>query len=89
MERSAWIRLWGKEHLDALGCPSCASIVKLRMVMVGDVHTRLGYGAIWCESCLKGVKMSRVAACEGMRVITFDNNDEINAGFGSAAIEWQ
>ena len=59
-----------------IACPSCNSKT-LRFQYVGDENSRMGYLDIWCDSCLKGIHLSRVKIPENIKFISFKSNEEI------------
>ena len=44
---------------EPASCPECGTAA-LRHRFIGDHATRLGYGYVWCPSCLRGIHLSRV-----------------------------
>lgn len=58
-----------------LACPNCGER-SLRLQYVGDLVTRLGYAALWCDACRHGVTLSRVKAPDSASVLSFDSDPE-------------
>ena len=51
-------------------CPECG-LKGLDFVYVGDPTTQIGYLPIWCNSCNKGIRISRVEIPECVGMISF------------------
>ena len=45
-------------------CPHCGNET-LRLVFTGDRDRGVGYAAFWCDTCLQGIGISRVAIPDG------------------------
>jgi hypothetical protein len=41
-----------------VACPNCGHRT-LRLVFTGDIDRGVGYGHFWCDTCLKGIGISR------------------------------
>lgn len=54
--------------VNNLICPECGE-KSIDYVYVGDNQTNIGYLPIWCNSCNKGVRISRVIVPEGVKRI--------------------
>ncbi len=55
-------RLQTHEHAE---CPNCKRIDHLEyQLILLDEETRVGFGIIWCNSCLHGYRMSRMLFSE-------------------------
>ena len=57
-----WLKA-GRQSADGKQptCPSCGA-ASIECQYVGDIHTRIGYADIWCNSCNRGVHVSRARA---------------------------
>lgn len=75
-EFQAWLRtlasvLKGREDLASLPCPHCG-LSLLRYRLVGNLSTRSGYGAMWCENCWHGIRVSRVQVPPDTPMLSFE-----------------
>ena len=52
-------------------CPLCGRGA-IQVQYVGDVHARIGYCRAWCDSCNRGIHISRVQIPEFAEVIPFE-----------------
>lgn len=82
-EFSLWLDLAGKASDEELfkkeTCPSCHSS-SLDFQYVVRASDRLGYLDVWCNSCKKGIHISRVTAPQGASVIDLNApNEELAA----------
>ena len=57
-------------------CPKCKK-KQIDYMYVGDSNTNIGYLSIWCNSCNKGVNMSRVMIPKGAKRLEFGNMEGI------------
>lgn len=57
----------------AHSCPECQSEA-IDFQYVGDITSRVGYLAIWCNSCLNGIHLSRVKVPESADLLAFDDS---------------
>lgn len=46
---------------------------------IGDKKTRIGYLQVWCNNCLNGIYISRVAVPEGLKMISFEDAIALNS----------
>jgi hypothetical protein len=53
-------------------CPSCSDGI-IQYQYVGDVQTRIGYASVWCDSCSRGIVISRVSAPNGVSMLSFED----------------
>jgi hypothetical protein len=56
-------------------CPNCGRDA-LRIAFTGNVDTRIGYGSCWCDNCLFGIHLSRVAIPPDVEVLPMDQTLE-------------
>jgi hypothetical protein len=56
-------------------CPECGH-QGVDFQFVGDQTKKLGYLAIWCDTCKKGVNLSRVNIPNGTPIISFADSPE-------------
>lgn len=61
---------------ENLHCPECSK-KNISYLYVGDNETNIGYLQIWCNSCNKGIHMSRVMIPEGAKRIEFGDRDSL------------
>ncbi len=54
-------------------CPKC-EVGNILSQYVGDEKSRVGYLAIWCDSCNKGLHFSRVKIPDNIDMLSFDDN---------------
>jgi hypothetical protein len=52
-------------------CPHCGSS-EVAYRFVGGGPARLGYGAVWCNTCLNGVWLSRLAIPEAVPMVSIE-----------------
>ncbi|NDI35097.1 hypothetical protein [Chengkuizengella sediminis] len=57
-------------------CPECQKET-VDFQYVGDTETRIGYLEIWCDSCLKGIHISRVRVPESANLLSFEDKNLI------------
>jgi hypothetical protein len=57
-------------------CPECGARA-IDFQYVGDVATRVGYFAMWCNSCLRGIHISRARAPENESMLSFKDPIEL------------
>ena len=57
-------------------CPECGER-SIKFVYVGDRKSSIGYLPAWCESCNKGIIISRVGIPQGVRMIDFEDSENI------------
>ena len=57
-------------------CPECGER-SIKFVYVGDRKSSIGYLPVWCESCNKGIQISRVGIPQGVRMIDFEDSENI------------
>jgi hypothetical protein len=61
--RDDWLTAYGVVY-DAvpqsvdLACPHCGHRT-LRLVFTGDLEREVGYASFWCDTCLRGIGISR------------------------------
>jgi hypothetical protein len=73
-----WIRTYSQVLDGAIPqCPSCRSS-RVKLVLIANGETRMGFGFIWCEHCLEGMHISRLQVPLGASFIPIDQ----------AASEW-
>jgi hypothetical protein len=63
--------LQASEGKDPGLCSSCGATT-VRSVFGGDPKTRIGFGWIWCDTCLRGIRMSRMAIPTTVELIPFE-----------------
>ncbi|MBP3505426.1 MAG: hypothetical protein J6K43_03380 [Lachnospiraceae bacterium] len=72
------VKLVKKNYLtENIICPECGQ-KSINYVYVGNPISHIGYLPIWCTNCNKGIQISRVEIPKGVKMIEFDNWDEIN-----------
>ena len=59
-------------------CPQCGYRT-LRLQYVGDLTTRIGFAALWCDNCRRGMTLSRVKAPNGVHMLPFDADEAVLA----------
>lgn len=59
----------------SVSCPGCGE-GSVQVSYTGDPETRIGYAIAWCESCKRGIYLSRVAIPPGAEMLTFDATDQ-------------
>lgn len=59
--------------VSPLVCPNCGATA-IASRFVGGGPQRLGYGAIWCNTCLHGVWLSRLTIPEGIPMIPIEDD---------------
>ena len=66
-----------KENINKpeIKCPECKQ-PSIDYQYVGDVLSRVGFLDIWCNSCLRGIHVSRTKAPEQLSMISFEDVDE-------------
>jgi hypothetical protein len=78
-----WLRLKARTNSlssgEVLKCPECQNDT-VDFQYVGDSTTRMGYLAMWCRSCKKGVHLSRVSIPKGVALIALDAPQEVIRG---------
>ena len=58
--------------ISDIPCPSCSrQTLMLRYVV--SLDSRIGYLVFWCDSCLRGLKVSRVEAPDGVAVRSLED----------------
>jgi len=70
-----WVRAYAR-IVDGTpaSCPNCRGST-VRLLLVARKDTRMGYGFIWCETCLEGMHISRLGVPEGFEFIPFERAD--------------
>lgn len=68
-----WLRMSAKlvtndDSTRSAICPECGER-SIKFVYVGDRKSSVGYLPVWCESCNKGIQISRVGIPQGVRMI--------------------
>ncbi len=58
---------------EAAVCPACGH-TEIQARFVGDLETRLGYGLLWCPSCSRGGRLSRVNVPEDFEMRAWDDD---------------
>jgi hypothetical protein len=76
-----WILLYNKisnvELAKAEGlCPECGAKT-IDMQFVGNLKKRTGYFSMWCDTCLRGIHISRTSIPENVTMLSFDDPLEI------------
>jgi hypothetical protein len=75
---SRWLKLSAdissnSSHINiAHCCPECQSQA-IDFQYVGDIASRVGFLAVWCNSCLNGIHLSRVRVPESAVLMAFDD----------------
>jgi transcription elongation factor Elf1 len=78
MTIEAWVRTYaaladGKEPR----CPVCGS-ERVRFRFVGDLGTRLSMGMLWCETCERGARLSRLRVPEHLKMYGWEDKDALS-----------
>lgn len=58
-------------------CPHCHE-KSIDYLYIGDEKTRIGYLQVWCNNCLNGIYISRVGIPEGVKMISFQENVDLD-----------
>ncbi|NJC86188.1 hypothetical protein [Planosporangium mesophilum] len=75
----AWLDAFSLVHEAApadidVACPSCGK-GKVRITYTGDPERRVGYAIAWCDLCLRGIHLCRVAIHPDVEMLTFGSSD--------------
>jgi hypothetical protein len=78
--RQPWLKIAAMiakhEPISGVLCPSCDAR-RIDFRYVGDSKTRIGYLAIWCDECLRGIRISRVVVPADIEMIPFNAPDRV------------
>lgn len=80
----AWLidvasKISGKECEAAeIPCPNCGA-KSIDYLYIGDEKTRIGYFQVWCNKCLNGIYLSRVGIPEGLKMISFQEEVDLDS----------
>jgi hypothetical protein len=64
----------GEEEFRSAKCPKCGESY-LASRAAGDVVQRVGYLAVWCESCWTGIWISRVKVPAEFLMLTLEESE--------------
>lgn len=59
-------------------CPQCNEKC-IDYLYIGDEKTRIGYLQVWCNNCLNGIYISRVVVPDGLKMISFEDDIDLNS----------
>jgi len=57
-------------------CPKCQE-KHLKYKYFGNIENRIGYEVFWCDSCKKGIRISRVIVPEDEEIVSIDDEEHI------------
>lgn len=84
MPYSDWLKIYIDliENNEAV-CPNCNSN-QINVKLAGDSKNMMGFGVVWCQKCLNGIRLSRIKIPENISFTPidkaeseFDNLDKI------------
>ena len=75
-----WFQAYGQVYQALPGrvhirCPNCDHD-ELQLVFTGSADTGVGWASFWCNHCLHGLHLSRVAIPDGAEILPMDATDE-------------
>lgn len=72
------VKLLNTKQTEIVLCPSCGQ-GSIHRVYIGAADTRIGYLQAWCDTCQKGIYISRVRIPEQVELVAFDEKEKIAA----------
>lgn len=72
MSYNDWLKLYINyiENNETL-CPNCNS-TQINVKLAGNSKNMMGFGVIWCQKCMKGIRLSRIKLTENIPYVSFE-----------------
>ncbi|MCI8669791.1 MAG: hypothetical protein HFI34_09790 [Lachnospiraceae bacterium] len=65
-----------QRKVTEINCPNCQKKC-IDYLYIGDEESRVGYLQVWCNNCLNGINISRVKIPEGLKMISFEEDIDL------------